>query len=70
MVEVKCPMAGTVFELVASVGDLVSEGDELLILESMKMEIPVEAPQAGTVAAISVEAGASVQEGDILLTLD
>ena len=70
MAEVRAPMAGTVFEILVGPGDVVSEGDELLILESMKMEIPVEAEAAGTVASIDCEAGQPVQEDDILLTLE
>jgi len=63
-------MAGTVFELLVKEGDSVSEGDELLILESMKMEIPVEAEAGGTVTSIVCEAGKPVQEDDVLLTLE
>jgi acetyl-CoA carboxylase biotin carboxyl carrier protein len=63
-------MAGTVFQILVANDDVVSEGDELIILESMKMEIPIEAPTAGTVASIAVEEGQSVQEGDRLLTLE
>jgi acetyl-CoA carboxylase biotin carboxyl carrier protein len=63
-------MAGSVFQILVAVGDSVSEADELVILESMKMEIPIEAPAAGTVGSIAVEVGQSVQEGDRLLTLE
>lgn len=70
MADVNAPMAGTILELLVSQGDSVSEGDELLILESMKMEIPVEAEAGGTVASIACEAGQPVQEGDVLLTLE
>ena len=70
MAEVRAPMAGTVFELLVKEGDSVSEGDELLILESMKMEIPVEAEASGTVTSIVCEAGKPVQEDDVLLTLE
>ncbi len=69
MTEVKSPMAGTIFELIAAVGDEVAEGDELLILESMKMEIPVEAPSGGTVSELHIGQGDQVQEGDVLVTL-
>ena len=69
MAEVKSPMAGTIFELIAAVGDQVDEGDELVILESMKMEIPVEAPGAGVVQELHVGQGDQVQEGDVLVTL-
>lgn len=68
--EVKSPMAGTIFELLVEAGDNVDEGDELVILESMKMEIPVEAPVAGSVAQVHIAQGDQVQEGDPLVTLD
>ncbi len=70
MEEIKAPMAGTVLEILIAVGDSVSQEDELLILESMKMEIPVEAPAAGTVASIAAAEGDPVQEDDLLLTLE
>lgn len=70
MEEIKAPMAGTILEILVAVGDSVGEEDELLILESMKMEIPVEAPAAGTVASIAVAQGDPVQEDDLLLTLE
>ncbi len=70
MPDVRAPMAGTVFEVLVAVGDTVAEGDELIILESMKMEIPVEAVEGGTVSAVAVEPGQPVQENDLLLSLD
>ena len=70
MADVRSPMAGTILELLVAAGDSVSEGDELLILESMKMEIPVEAEEGGTVASIACEQGQPVQEDDVLLTLE
>ncbi len=70
MADVRSPMAGTILELLVAPGDSVSEGDELLILESMKMEIPVEAEEGGTVASITCEQGQPVQEDDVLLTLE
>lgn len=68
--EVKSPMAGTIFELLVEQGDDVDEGDELVILESMKMEIPVEAPVAGSIAEVHIAQGDQVQEGDLLVTLN
>ena len=56
--------------MLVAVGDQVSEGDELLILELMKMEIAVEAPHGGTIVALAVEEGALIAEGDLLITLD
>ena len=69
MTEVKSPMAGTVWQVVCAIGDQVSEGDELIILEAMKMEIPIEATASGTVTAIAVAKEALVAEGDVLVVL-
>lgn len=63
-------MTGTVKEVLVSVGESVSVGHELLIVESMKMELPVEAERAGTVAEIAVEPGQRIEEGDLLLRLE
>ena len=63
-------MTGTIFELLIEQGDNVEEGDELVILESMKMEIPVEAPVAGSVAQVHIAQGDQVQEGDLLVTIE
>lgn len=62
-------ITGTVWKIEVKVGDSVAEGDTCVILESMKMELPVEAPRAGKVDAIHVSPGQSVSEGDVLLTL-
>jgi acetyl-CoA carboxylase biotin carboxyl carrier protein len=51
------------------VGDDIAEGDTVVILESMKMEMPVEAEAGGTVAEIRCEEGSSVSEGDVLVVL-
>jgi acetyl-CoA carboxylase biotin carboxyl carrier protein len=67
--EVEAQITGTVFQLSVAVGAHVSEGDELLVLESMKMEIPVEAPCAGAVRAIHVSEGDGVEEGDVLAVI-
>jgi acetyl-CoA carboxylase biotin carboxyl carrier protein len=67
---IEAHITGTVFRIETSVGASVSEGDVVAILESMKMEMPVEAPRAGRVAQISVEEGQSVEEGDLLVVLD
>jgi acetyl-CoA carboxylase biotin carboxyl carrier protein len=58
-----------VWKIEVAVGDTVSEGDTVLILESMKMEMPVEAEEDGTVKEILVEEGQSVSEGDPLVVL-
>ena len=68
--DVKSPMAGTIFELLVAQGDSVDEGDELVILESMKMEIPVEAPISGSVSQVHIGQGDQVQEGDPLVTIE
>jgi len=67
---VEAHITGTIFRIEAAIGDPVKEGDPLVILESMKMEMPVEAPSAGRVSEIRVEQGQSVQEGDVLVVLD
>ena len=61
---------GSVWKLEVEVGQAVEEGEVLLIIESMKMEFPLEAPAAGTVTAIHCAEGQSVAEGDPLITLD
>jgi biotin carboxyl carrier protein len=66
---VNADLNGVVFEIMVAAGDVVAEGDELMILESMKMEIPVIAPADGTVATVDVEAGRSVVRGQLLATL-
>jgi len=70
MTKVVSEVAGTVWKIETKVGDAVAEGQPLLILESMKMEIPVEAPHAGTVAEIRVNEGDPVEEEMILVVLD
>jgi acetyl-CoA carboxylase biotin carboxyl carrier protein len=66
---VEAHITGTVWKVEVSVGDRVDEGDTVVILESMKMEMPVEAEDAGTVTEIRCEEGQSVQEGDVLVVL-
>lgn len=69
-VKIEAGAAGKVFKLEASVGQAVKKGDAVLILEAMKMEIPVVAPQDGTVASIDVAVGDSVEAGATLATLN
>jgi acetyl-CoA carboxylase biotin carboxyl carrier protein len=69
MTEVRAPMPANVIDILVAVGDSVEEYQELVILESMKMEVPVEAPAAGTIEAINVAAGEAVAENQVLLTL-
>jgi acetyl-CoA carboxylase biotin carboxyl carrier protein len=66
---IKAHITGTVWKIEVKVGDEVSEGQTVAILESMKMEMPVEAEESGTVTAIAVQEGQAVTEGDTLVTL-
>ena len=68
--EVEAQITGNVWKIEKKVGDSVEADEVILILESMKMEIPVEAPRAGRIAAIRVNEGDSVEEGDVLVVLD
>jgi biotin carboxyl carrier protein len=68
-VDVVAEMVANVLEVGVEVGAVVAVGDEIALLESMKMEIPVVAETAGTVEAIKVAPGDVVQEGDVLITL-
>ena len=68
--EIKAHITGVVFQVAAKAGDRVGAGDPVIVLESMKMEIPVEAPRAGVVKEITVQEGQTVQEGDTVAVLD
>jgi biotin carboxyl carrier protein len=68
--EVLAEMVANVWKVLVSVGDEVSEGDALCILESMKMEIPVEATAGGTVTELNVNEGGVVQEGDVIAVIE
>ena len=70
MPDVEAHITGTVWKIECQVGQEVAEGDTLVILESMKMEMPVEAEDEGTVSRILVEEGQSVSEGDPLVELE
>ena len=69
MRQIRAEMAATVWTVVAAVGDVVGPDDVLLVLESMKMEIPVVAEVAGTVSSLPVGEGGLVQEGDVLAVI-
>ena len=69
-VKVTAGAAGKVFKVEASVGQAVKAGDPVIILEAMKMEIPVVAPQDGTVASIDVAVGDAIDSGAVLATLN
>jgi acetyl-CoA carboxylase biotin carboxyl carrier protein len=70
MKQVHSTMAGTVFNIIVKEGEEVTAGQTVMILESMKMEIPVEAEMAGKVAKIDAQIGDFVNEGDVLVTFE
>jgi acetyl-CoA carboxylase biotin carboxyl carrier protein len=67
---VEAHITGTVWKIEVDVGDTVEEGDTVVVLESMKMEMPVEAEDEGTVAEIRCAEGQAVSEGDTLVVLE
>ncbi|MDQ4025812.1 MAG: biotin/lipoyl-binding carrier protein [Actinomycetota bacterium] len=67
--QVLAEMVANVWKVLAAAGEHVEEGDTICILESMKMEIPIEAPAAGTLARVVAE-GAVVQEGDVIAVIE
>ena len=69
-VKIEAGAAGKVFKVEAKVGQAVKRGDAVVILEAMKMEIPVVAPQDGTVASINVSVGDAVEAGALLATMN
>lgn len=70
MTKVYASMAGNVWKIVVGVGDTVEEDQDVVILESMKMEIPIVSEEAGTVMKINVQEGDFVNEGDVLLEIE
>ena len=70
MADIRAEMVANVWRVVVAEGDQVEDGDTLVILESMKMEIPVESEDAGTVKEILCEEGQAVNEGDTLVVLE
>jgi acetyl-CoA carboxylase biotin carboxyl carrier protein len=70
MSEVRAEMVANVWKVVAAEGDTVADGDTLVILESMKMEIPVLAEDAGTLTKLAVAEGDVVQEGDLIAVIE
>ncbi|MFN3201836.1 MAG: biotin/lipoyl-binding carrier protein [Bradymonadia bacterium] len=68
--DIKAHITGTVWKIEAQVGDEVEEDDVIIILESMKMEMPIEAPADGTLTAIKVKEGEAVTEGQVVATMD
>ena len=69
-VDVTAHITGTVWEIRVRVGETVAAEQVLVVLESMKMEMPVEAPTSGRVASIQATKGQAVEEGEVLLTLE
>ena len=67
---VEAEMVANVWKVLVAAGASVTAGETLVILESMKMEIPVEAPVDGTVSSVNVEEGGVVQEGDVIAVID
>jgi acetyl-CoA carboxylase biotin carboxyl carrier protein len=70
MADIEAHITGNVWKIEVAVGDQVSDGDTVVILESMKMEIPVEAEDDGVVKEIRCEEGQAVSEGDVLVVLE
>jgi acetyl-CoA carboxylase biotin carboxyl carrier protein len=70
MTEVRAEISANVWQVSAEVGRPIAEGETVVILESMKMEIPVESPVAGTVVEIKVAANDQVQEGDVIAVIE
>jgi acetyl-CoA carboxylase biotin carboxyl carrier protein len=68
--DIEAHITGTVWKIEVAIGDAVAEGDTVAILESMKMEMPVEAEDEGTVKEIVVAEGQAVSEGDTLIVLE
>lgn len=70
MKNIKASMAGNVWKIVVSEGEVINEGQEVAILESMKMEIPIETPSKGVVQEIRVAEGDFVDEGTVIVVLE
>ncbi|AYC29150.1 biotin/lipoyl-binding carrier protein [Paenisporosarcina cavernae] len=70
MKQLHSTMAGTVFQVVAAEGEEVTVGQTIIVLESMKMEIPVDAEQAGKIMTIHAQVGDFVNEGDLLVSFE
>lgn len=70
IVEVKTEITGSIWKIVAEVGEMVGEDEPVLIMESMKMEIPVSVPEAGKVLEILVSEGMTVSEGTVVARIE
>ena len=69
-IEIKAPMTGKIVSIIVNLGDKVNVEDEVVIMDAMKMEIPIYAPAEGTVKEINVKEGDSVKTDQVLMTLD
>ena len=69
MLTIPAPLAGNIFKINVTAGQVVNSGDIIMILEAMKMETEVRSPESGTVQSVMVKEGDAVQVGDALLTL-
>lgn len=70
MSEIKAPMGGKILDVKVAVGDEISEGDEVIILEAMKMELPVAAEESGTVKEVKCNKGDAVEADAVLVVLE
>ena len=70
MKKIEANMAGTVLQVLVQPGDRVEAGQDVVVLESMKMEVPIQSEISGTVAGVKVETGSFVNEGDVLIELE
>jgi biotin carboxyl carrier protein len=70
VIEIRAEMVANVWKVVVAEGDTIGDGDTLVILESMKMEIPVLAESAGTLSRLAVAEGDVVQEGDLIAVIE
>ena len=68
--DIKAHITGTIWKIKVAAGDKVDEGDVLVIIESMKMEMPIEAEDPGTVREVKAKEGQPVNEGDVLMIID
>lgn len=67
---IKAHITGTVWKIEKKVGQAIASGEAVVILESMKMEMPIESPEAGRVVSVAVAEGAAVDEGELILSLE
>lgn len=70
MAEIKAPMGGKVIKVLVKVGDQINADDEIVVLEAMKMEMPILSEEGGTVSAVKVEAGQTVEADQVLIVMN